>query len=72
MNKEVYCITKEALLQIPTLGKDLQLKKYFKLNSDSFNQLSRHRKTQAIHIYDVVKNKKNKKIKKNNSSYEPH
>ena len=53
MNKEIYCITKEALLQIPTLGEDLQLKKYFKLHSDSFNQLYKHRKTQAIHIYDI-------------------
>ena len=64
MNKEIYCLTKEALLQIPTLGEDLKLKKYFKLHSDSFNQLYKHQKTQAIHIYDVEKNKKNKKIKK--------
>ena len=59
MNREIYCLTKEALLQIPTLGEDLQLKKYFKLHTDSFNQLYKHRKTQAIHIYDVAKNKKN-------------
>ncbi len=64
MNKEIHCLTKEALLQIPTLKKDLQLKKYIKLHSDSFNQLYSHRKTNSIHIYDVEKNKTNRKIKK--------